>query len=101
VQEIEETAAADRALLSMPVLGVEAVLRQNPHSQPNSTKKSPAPSFHAATFAALTVLRNAYNAFLEKFRKAGATWKLEAHTEIFPAGSFPPGPPFVRAGPAG
>jgi hypothetical protein len=99
VQQIEEEAAADRALRGIPVLGVEAILRQAPHSLPKSTKKSPAPSFHAATFAALTALRNAYNSFLAAFRKAGEVWKVEAHAEIFPTGSFPPGPPFVRAGP--
>jgi REP element-mobilizing transposase RayT len=100
VQEIEEEAATDRALRGIPVLGVEAILRQDPHSLPKSTKKSPAPSFHAATFAALTVLRNAYNCFLEAFRKASETWKVESPTKIFPPGSFPPGPPFVRAGPS-
>jgi hypothetical protein len=79
--------------------GGGAVLRQDPHSQPKATKKPPVPSFHVTIFAAFTALRNASGAFLETFRKAAYTWKEKAHTEILPVGSFPPGPPFVRAGP--
>jgi hypothetical protein len=61
----------------LPVLGVGAVLRQNPHTQPNKTKKSPAPRFHAASKAVRNGLREMYSLFLAAFRDAAELLKAE------------------------
>jgi len=44
--------------------------RQNPHTQPNRIKKSPAPRFHAFSVAVLKALRDAYSSFAAAFRIA-------------------------------
>jgi hypothetical protein len=51
VSEIEEEAAARRKRTGVQPLGAEAILAQNPQSQPAKTKRSPAPAVHAATRA--------------------------------------------------
>jgi hypothetical protein len=43
---------------------VAAILRQNPQTRPNWTKKSPAPAFHAATKAVRKGLWEMYAAFV-------------------------------------
>jgi hypothetical protein len=97
VEEVEQEAATARAEREIPVLGAEAVLRQNPHSCPLKTKRSPAPLFHAATKSARDSLRKAYYAFVGSFREAAEKWKKGNLEARFPMGSFPPRPPFVRA----
>lgn len=97
VEEIELDARVARLERQLPVLGVGAVLRQNPHTQPNKTKKSPAPRFHAASKAIRNGLREAYGLFLAAFRDAAELLKSGDRMAKFPMGSFPPGLPFVRA----
>lgn len=97
VKEIELDARAARLERGLPVRGVEAVRRQHPHTQPNKTKKSPAPRFHAATKAIREGLREAYGLFLAVFRDAAELLKTGDRSAKFPIGSFPPGLPFVRA----
>ena len=75
VEEIELDARAARLERGLPVLGVETVRRQHPHTQPNKTKKSPAPRFHAATKAIRDGLREAYGLFLAAFRDAAELLK--------------------------
>jgi REP element-mobilizing transposase RayT len=96
VEEVEQEAAAARAERGLPVVGAEAVLSQHPHSFPLKTKRSPAPLLHAATKSARESLRKAYYAFVGAFREAAETWKKGNLGARFPAGSFPPRPPFVR-----
>jgi len=81
----------------MPVLGTGMVLRQNPHTRPNKTKKSPAPRFHAASKTIRNGLREAYGLFLAAFRDAAELLRAGDRSAKFPMGSFPPGLPFVRA----
>jgi hypothetical protein len=97
VEEIELDARAARLERGLPVLGVGAVLRQKPHTQPNKTKKSPAPRFHAVSKAIRDGLREAYGLFLAAFRDAAEMLKAGDRSAKFPIGSFPPGLPFVRA----
>ena len=77
------------------------ILRQNPQTRPNWTKKSPAPAFHAATKAVRKSLWEMYAAFPAAFREAAETWRAGDRTAKFPVGSFPPGLPFVTAEAAG
>ncbi|MES1243034.1 MAG: hypothetical protein ABUT39_15575 [Acidobacteriota bacterium] len=97
VEEIELSARVARMERGASVLGADAVLRQRPHSQPNKTKKSPAPRFHAASKAIRNGLRAAYGLFLAAFRDAAELLKSGDRLAKFPVGSFPPGLPFVRA----
>jgi len=96
VEEVEQEAAAARAERGLPVLGAEAILSQNPHSCPLNTKRSPVPLIHAGTKRARDSLRKAYYAFVGVFREAAEKWKKGNLGARFPAGSFPPRPPFVR-----
>jgi hypothetical protein len=96
VDEIETEAAAARQ--DLPSLGVEAVLAQDPHSRPKQSKKSPAPRFHAWSHEARWALYEAYGFFVGAFRDAAEKLRSGDLTARFPAGSFPPHLPFVRAG---
>jgi len=95
VEEIEQEARADREARGIEPLGVEAILRQDPHTRPNQTKKSPAPLYHAATKAAREAFWEAYSAFVVAFREAAERLRAGDRTASFPLGSFPPGLPFV------
>ena len=95
--EIEQEAAAALARTGRQPLGVAGILRQNPQTRPNWTKKSPAPAFHAATKAVRKTLWEMYAAFLAAFREAAEKWRVGDRTAKFPVGSFPPGLPFVTA----
>jgi hypothetical protein len=97
VEEIELDARVARMERGTSVLGIEAVLRQKPHTRPSKTKRSPAPRFHAATKAMRDGLREAYYLFLAAFRDAADLLKQGDRSAKFPIGSFPPGLPFVRA----
>ncbi len=97
VEEIESEARADREARGVEPLGVEAILRQDPHTRPNQTKRSPAPAYHAATKAARETFWEAYSAFVAAFREAAEKLKAGDRAARFPAGSFPPALPFVSA----
>jgi hypothetical protein len=101
VEEIEREAAAALARSGRQPLGVAGILRQNPQTRPNWTKKSPAPAFHAATKAIRKGLWEMYAAFVGAFREAAEKWRAGDRTAKFPVGSFPPGLPFVTAAAAG
>ena len=97
VEEIEAEARADREARGVEPLGVEAILRQDPHTRPSETKNSPAPACHAATKAARERFWEAYSAFVAAFREAADKLKAGDRKARFPVGSFPPGLPFVSA----
>ena len=97
VEEIESEARADRESRGIEPLGAEAILRQDPHTRPNQTKKSPAPACHAASKAFRQKFREEYSAFVADFREAAEKLKRGEWPVRFPLGSFPPGLPFVSA----
>jgi len=88
---------ADREARGVEPLGVEAILRQDPHTRPNQTKKSAAPAYHAASKAARKSFWEAYSAFVAAFREAADRLRAGDRTARFPLGSFPPALPFVSA----
>lgn len=100
VEEVEEKARAERQSRGLEPLGVEAILKQRPHTRPNQTKKSPAPRFHAVTKEVRETFWIAYSMFVAAFREAAEKLKAGDRSARFPVGSFPPGLPFVRAHPA-
>ena len=97
VEEIEAEARAVREARGTKPLGVEAILRQEPHLRPSQTKKSPAPIYHAASKAARERFWEAYATFVAAFREAADRLKAGDRTARFPLGSFPPALPFVSA----
>ena len=64
VAEIELEASAQRERTGRPVLGVDAVIGQPPHTRPTRSKKSPAPLFHALTKAVRQELYAGYAWFV-------------------------------------
>ena len=95
VDEIEIEAATARQ--DKPSLGIKAILAQDPHSRPQRSKKSPAPRFHAWSREVRRALYEAYGLFVGAFHDAAEKLRAGDHTARFPAGSFPPHLPFVRA----
>ena len=95
VEEVEAEAAAERKRTGKPVLGVEAILAQNPHDHPERPKKEPAPFVHAATKAARLAFREAYALFVAAYREAAKKLRKGDRGARFPVGSFPPALPFV------
>ncbi len=93
---VAEAAANREAKLSM-VLGAARLQKQNPHTQPNRIKKSPAPRFHAFSVAVLKALRDAYSAFAAGFRAASERLRSGDRGVLFPEGCFPPSLPFFSA----
>ena len=84
VDDIEAEAPADRKTRGIEPLGVEAILRQDPHTRPNQTKKSPAPAVHAASKEARKKFWEAYSAFVAGFREAAEKLKTGEWPVRFP-----------------
>ena len=95
VEEIEAEAAAERKRTRKPVLGVAAILAQDPHDHPERPKKEPAPFVHAATKAARLAFREMIGLFVAAFREAADKLRNGNRVALFPLGSFPPALPFV------
>jgi hypothetical protein len=95
VQGIEERAAAERNRTGQPVLGVKAILAQDPLHRPQYLDRSPAPLFHVATKAMWQTLYDAYAWFVAAFRDASEKLRAGDREAPFPRGSFPPALPFV------
>jgi hypothetical protein len=100
VEEIESEARADREARGIEALGVEAILRQEPHARPNQTKKSPAPACHAASKEARKKFWESYSVFVAAFREAAEKLRAGEWPVRFPVGSFPPSLPYVSAYPS-
>jgi len=95
VAEIEAQAARQRESTGIPSLGAEAILRQDPHSRPHHSKRSPAPFCHAASKSWRVLLRTAYGEFVAAYRRAAERLKKHERDVRFPQGCFPPPLPFV------
>jgi hypothetical protein len=95
LREIETEARALRKQTGKVPPGPTFLRRQDPHDRPLSTKKSPAPLFHAVSRRVHQELRDAYRRFLGAFREAAADLRIGDRTAIFPDGCFPPALPFV------
>jgi hypothetical protein len=95
VESIEAAAALRRAESNMSVVGVKAILAMDPQHRPAKLAKSPAPLLHAFSKAARKAFYEAYSWFVSLFRTAAETLKAGDRSAPFPAGSFPPGLPFV------
>jgi REP element-mobilizing transposase RayT len=95
VEEVDGEAARARQRLGAHVLGVKAILAQDPQSRPTSIARSPAPLVHAATKAARKMFYEIYAEFVSAFRAAAEILRQGRWDAPFPVGSFPPALPFV------
>ena len=96
VEEAEEEAAQARRRSGARVLGVKAILAQDPQARPDSVSRSPAPLVHAATKAARKMFYAIYAEFVGAFRAAAEALRQGRRDVSFPIGSFPPALPFVE-----
>ena len=99
-EEIETEARAERESRGVEPLGVQAILRQSPHTRPSHTKKSTMTLFHAVAKDVRETFWLMYSSFVAAFRDAADDLKTGNLFAKFPLGSFPPGLPFVRGRPA-
>jgi putative transposase len=95
VEEVDAEAALARRQSGARVLGVKAILAQEPQARPTSIARSPAPLVHAATKAARQMFYEIYAEFVSAFRTAAEALRQGRRDVPFPAGSFPPALPFV------
>ena len=97
IEEVQDLAKQSRRSEGLPYLGARAVLDQDPHRSPTSSKRSPAPFCHAVTMRVRCELRRAYGMFLGAYREAARLLAEGDRGVCFPEGSFPPALPFRRA----
>jgi len=76
-------------------LGLEAVVRQDPHESPAQSKKGPAPLVHAASREVRRAYREAFRLFTAAYRRAAEALRAGVDA-VFPEGCFPPPGPFLR-----
>ncbi|MEA2602225.1 MAG: REP-associated tyrosine transposase, partial [Acidobacteriota bacterium] len=95
VDTVVAEAALERSRTGRPVEGVESIVARDPQYRPAKLARSPAPHVHAATKAARKAFYEMYSWFVAAFRSAAEKLKQGDREARFPAGSFPPGMPFV------
>lgn len=95
ITEIEEQAAVRSSRRGSQPLGASAVRGQHPYDRPARSKRSPAPLVHAMSATVRRELWTGYAWFVAAFRTAAEKLQAGDRNASFPAGSFPPGLPFV------
>lgn len=94
VAEIEAETEARHLAEGTEPTGVGQVLAHDPHQRPVRSKWSPAPMFHCDSKIAYDILKGAYAAFNDAFRKATRLWQRGDLRAEFPEGAFAPPLPF-------
>ncbi len=97
IETITEEAQLVRSRSGAQPLGPDAICRQTPGTRPEKIKRSAAPRFHAFGKSARRMLYEAFALFVAAFREASEKLRRGEDSVRFPAGSFPPGRPFVMA----
>jgi hypothetical protein len=95
IRQIEKDAAIQREAHGRQFLGADTILRQDPRTEPNRTKKSPAPRFHAVRKWVRKELYQTYTLFVQAYREAAELLRLGNRNAQFPTGCFPPPLPFA------
>jgi hypothetical protein len=89
---VEEIVFEARAVRSRP-LGLDAILRQDPASQPLKSKRAPAPAIHTNDRETWRRFKLEKQRFTNRHRTAGLELRAGRPTEV-PAMCFPPTAPF-------
>lgn len=95
IATVESEARARHRVLGTRPAGRWAIFAHRPSDRPKSLKRTPKPWFHARSAEGRRKMREAYRLFVEAFRGAARDLARGCHEPSFPAGSFPPGLPFV------
>ncbi len=90
IKEIKEETIQRLTNENKQVLGVEAILAQDPHNCPRKLKKSPAPLCHASTAAGRKAYRRSYKMFVASYRWAAEKLRRGEQNVRFPENCFPP-----------
>ena len=93
----EETLAMHRAAGTVPV-GAGEVVRRHPHRKQPVIPRRSRPWCHASTRGARLAVKKAVRLIVAAYRDAARLLKQGARNVRFPAGTFPPGLPFVAHG---
>jgi len=96
VRRVEAETRERRIEHKQPALGIRGVLDQHPHGKPEQFVRSPAPRFHAASFEELQQMKAARELMTAAYRDAAERLRRGDENVRFPAGCFPPPPPFVQ-----
>jgi len=80
-------------------LGVRRVLRQDPHSKPESMSRSPKPIVHAASHTVRTAMKIEFYLFRQAYREASEALRDGDLSVEFPAGAHRPRLPFFKGRP--
>jgi hypothetical protein len=96
VEEVEEEAARVRRQTGSRVLGVKAILAQDPQARPDRLARSPAPLVHAATKAACRMFYELYAEFVSAFRNASEALRRGNRDAPLPRGQLPARPAVRR-----
>ena len=99
IRDIEAETKAMHKGKGTRALGVRKILRTNPFDTPEKLAWSSAPPIHVRSKELRKVYFEAYHTFLSAYRKAAELLKKGVTGVQFPEGCFPPGLPYVRAGP--
>jgi hypothetical protein len=96
VKDIEKQAKEVNSAQGRKPMGATAILKQDPHSRPATTDRSPAPFVHASDKKTAMEFRAKYRAFVDAFRAGAEQLKARAaaFADMFPLWSFPPALPF-------
>jgi hypothetical protein len=96
VREIEKETRERFAKEGKSPLGARRIMNQHPHSEPRSTKRSPAPLVHAASPEEWIAYKRNWLYFVDCYREAADQLKKGCLTVLFPEGSIPPRLPSFR-----
>ena len=100
VRQIEDETAEMHRVDGTSPMGVEAVLAQDPHHRPNTTKTSVRPWFFALSDEEREAMRTALLYIHVQYRQAAERLREGDRKVKFPVFTFPPALPFVE-GPGG
>lgn len=104
-REVEEETRARHRVDGTAPLGVAAILARHPHDRPSSMRRSVRPWFFALDPVQRQAMITAVSWCIAQYREAAEQLKQKVksgddpRTVQFPAGTFPPGLPFVRVAP--
>lgn len=95
----EETLQMHRSARSVP-MGAAGVCSQDPRHRPKNIPKRPRPWCHASNRETRRAMKEAIGRIVAAYRSAAEKLKQGQEGVLFPAGTFPPGLPYVPHGPA-
>lgn len=97
VRAIESWSDARTRSTGVEPIGVDRIRRHSPHQKSKQLRRTRVPLVHAASSDARFRWRRRYQDFAAAFWRSAFELRSAAIGVLFPAGSFPPAPPFVES----